>query len=103
MTSLTIETLEVPEGQQVVVAEDLLTVNLADGRVISVPLAWYPRLLYGSQDERNNWRFTGGKEGIHWPDLDEDISIKNIILGQRSGESQKSLKRWLESRGIMAL
>ena len=98
MTSLILETLEVPEAQRVLITNDCLTVNLSDGRTISVPIAWYPRLLHGSRNERNNWRLTGGKEGIHWPDLDEDISIKNIILGQPSGESQKSLQRWLESR-----
>ena len=98
MTSLILETLEVPEAQQVVITNDCLTVDLSDGRTISVPIAWYPRLLHGSQNERNNWRFTGGKEGIYWSDLDEDISIKNIILGQPSRKSQKSLQRWLESR-----
>ena len=98
MTSLIPETLEIPEAQQIVITDDSLTVDLSDGRTISVPLAWYPRLLHGSDKERNNWRLTGGKQGIHWSDLDEDISIKNIILGQPSGESQKSLQRWLESR-----
>ena len=98
MTSLILETLTVPEVQHVYVSDDSLTVDLSDGRTISVPLAWYPRLLHGSQNERNNWRLTGGKEGIHWPDLDEDISVKNVILGQPSGESQTSLQRWLESR-----
>ncbi len=98
MTSLISETLEIPEAQQVAITDDSLTVELSDGRTISVPLAWYPRLLHGSQKERNNWRLTGSKQGIHWSELDEDISIKNIILGQPSGESQKSLQRWLESR-----
>ena len=90
--------IDILKARQVAITDDSLTVNLSDDRIISVPLAWYPRLLHGSQDERNNWRLTGSKEGIHWPDLDEDISIKNIILGQPSGESQKSLKRWLELR-----
>ncbi|PZD75469.1 hypothetical protein C1752_00158 [Acaryochloris thomasi RCC1774] len=98
MTSLILETLDIPEAQQVTITDDSLTVDLADGRTISVPLAWYPRLLKGSSDERNNWRLTGSREGIHWPDLDEDVSVKNILLGQPSGESQKSLQRWLESR-----
>ncbi len=98
MTFLIPETLEIPEAQQVAITDDSLTIELSDGRTISVPLAWYPRLLHGSDQERNNWRLTGGKQGIHWSDLDEDISIKNIILGQPSGESQKSLQRWLESR-----
>ncbi|MEM9213702.1 MAG: DUF2442 domain-containing protein [Cyanobacteria bacterium P01_F01_bin.150] len=82
----------------VTVTDEFLTVDVMDGRVISAPLTWYPRLLNASQAERENWRLTGGKTGIHWPDLDEDISIRNIILGQPSGESQKSLQRWLKSR-----
>lgn len=97
-SSIMIDRLKITQVQQVAVTDDSLTVNLSDDRIISVPLAWYPRLLHGSQDARNNWRLTGSKEGIHWPDLDEDISIKNIILGHPSGESQKSLKRWLELR-----
>lgn len=98
MTSLMVETIEIPEIQKVVVNDDYLTVELSDGRNISVPLSWYPRLLNGSENERNNWRITGSKEGIHWPDLDEDISLKNLIFGQPSGESQKSFQRWLEQR-----
>ncbi|WP_339384757.1 DUF2442 domain-containing protein [Tychonema sp. LEGE 06208] len=68
------------------------------GRTISVPLAWYPRLWHSTPNDRNNWLFIGGNDGIHWPDIDEDISIKNIILGKPSGESQKSFQRWLEER-----
>lgn len=98
MTSLMVELLEIPQALQVVVTDDTLTVDLSDGRTISVPLAWYPRLLHGTQNERNNWRFIGGNEGINWRELDEDISVKNIILGQPSGESQKSFQRWLDER-----
>src|ERR1700683_1054930 len=78
--------------------EDALVVDLADGRTVSVPLAWYPRLLQGSPDERANHRFIGEGEGIHWPDLDEDVSVENILAGQPSGESSKSFARWLEGR-----
>lgn len=85
-----------PQILQVAISEDLLTVNLSDGRIISAPLAWYPRLLHSTPEERNNWRLTGSQEGIHWADLDEDISLKNLILGQPSGESQTSFQRWLE-------
>jgi hypothetical protein len=85
--------------QGVAVSEDALTVDLSDGRTISAPLAWYPRLLNGTDPERRNWRLIGGGEGIHWPDLDEDISLENLILGQPSGESQRSFQRWLEGRG----
>src|ERR1035441_3817406 len=78
--------------------EDTLVVDLADGRTVSVPLAWYPRLLQGSPDERANHRFIGEGEGIHWPDLDEDVSVENILAGKVSGESSKSFERWLEAR-----
>ncbi|MGF1536272.1 MAG: DUF2442 domain-containing protein [Elainellaceae cyanobacterium] len=98
MTSLTVELLEIPKIQQVTVAEDTLSADLSDGRTISVPLAWYPRLLHGSAEERNDYRLIGDGSGIHWNQLDEDISVKNLILGQSSGESQKSLQRWLSSR-----
>jgi len=85
-------------AQSLVVTEDSLIVDLSDGRSITVPLAWYPRLVYGRPEERNNWRWIGDREGIHWPDLDEDVSVENLILGQPSGESQDSFRRWLEKR-----
>jgi hypothetical protein len=80
------------------ITDDALTVDLADGRTISAPLAWYPRLLNGAPRERQNWRLIGMGEGINWPDLDEDISVENLVLGRPSGESQASFQRWLESR-----
>jgi hypothetical protein len=98
MTFLVTELIELVRIQNVIVTEDTLSVDLSDGRTISVPLAWYPRLLHGSVDERNNWRLIGGGQGIHWFSLDEDISIKNLILGQASSESQKSFQKWLEGR-----
>lgn len=98
MNSLTIELLEIPTIEQVTVTDDTLSADLSDGRTISVPLAWYPRLLHGSLEERNDYRFMGGGSGIHWNQLDEDVSIKNLILGQPSRESQKSFQRWLSSR-----
>ena len=82
----------------VVITGDNLTVELNDGRSISAPLAWYPRLLHGTPEERKNWRLIGNAEGIHWPDLDEDISIQNLLLGRPSGESQDSFKEWLDIR-----
>jgi hypothetical protein len=100
MTSLTIELSEVPMIQRVTVTDDTLSSDLSDGRTISVPLAWYPRLLHGSVEERNDWRFIGSGSGIHWNQLDEDISVRNLIFGQPSGESQKSFQRWLSSRGV---
>jgi len=97
---MTISGIEIrlARAKRVIVSADALTVDLADGRTISAPLAWYPRLLHGSLPERRNWRLIGEGEGIHWPDLDEDISIENLILGQPSGESQRSFKEWLETR-----
>jgi hypothetical protein len=90
--------IQVARAQQVAVSEDTLTVDLVDGRTISVPLGWYPRLLHGTPEERTLWRLIGGGEGIHWPDLDEDISVENLLAGKPSGESQRSLKQWLEER-----
>ncbi len=85
--------------QDVAVSEDALTVDLSDGRSISTPLAWYPRLWHGTEIERTHWRLIGQGEGIHWPDLDEDISVEGLIMGRPSNESQKSLRRWLDGRG----
>ncbi len=85
-------------AQHVDVTEDALIIDLVDGRTISAPLGWYPRLLYGTPEERNKWRLIGQGEGIHWPDLDEDISVENVLLGEPSGESQRSFGRWLEER-----
>ncbi len=68
------------------------------GRSISAPLAWYPRLAHGTAAERANWRLIGRAEGLHWPDLDEDISVDNLLTGTRSGESDRSFKQWLASR-----
>ena len=90
--------VSVPPAQDVTVTEGTLQVDLTDGRTISVPLAWYPRLQYGSPAERANWRWIGREEGIHWPDLDEDVSVEGLILGRPSGESQASFERWLATR-----
>jgi len=84
---------------QVTVTDDTLMVELSDGRSISVPLAWYPRLLNGTAKERSRWRLIGQGQGIHWPDLDEDISVENLLVGRPSAESQHSLKKWLRARG----
>lgn len=94
MSSLVVEA----KALNVRVTDGCLSVDLEDGRTISVPLAWYPRLMHGTDAERSNWRFIGDKEGVHWPDLDEDLSLENLLLGKPSGESQASFKRWLERR-----
>ena len=96
MSSLTVEA----RAQKVIVEDDALIVDLSDGRTISVPLAWYPRLLHGKTEERNNWRLIGDGEGMHWPDLDQDISVQNLLQGKPSGESQTSFRRWLESHEV---
>ena len=85
-------------AQGVSLTADSLVVDLVDGRTVSIPVAWYPRLLHGSEAERTNWHLIGVGEGIHWPDLDEDISVDDLLGGYPSGESQTSLERWLRSR-----
>lgn len=85
--------------KDVQISEDTLRVELLDARTLSVPLAWFPRLLHGTKSERGHWRLIGQGEGIHWPDLDEDISVDNLLTGQPSAESQASLRKWLEQRG----
>jgi hypothetical protein len=87
-----------PEALNVVVSDDTLTVDLVDGRTLSVPIAWYPRLAHGTAAERQNWSVVGRGEGVHWTDLDEDISIEGLLAGRASGESQASLEKWLRSR-----
>lgn len=97
---MTISSVEiaVPAITGVSVTPDTLTADMEDGRTISVPLAWYPRLLEASPEERINFRLIGKGVGIHWESLDEDISSENLIAGRRSGESPKSFARWLAAR-----
>ena len=97
MSSSTTEILIV-RAEVVTITDDALAVELSDGRSISAPLAWYPRLLHGTPEERSRWRLIGGGSGIHWPALDEDISVENLLAGRASGESQRSLKRWPKQR-----
>jgi hypothetical protein len=85
-------------AQGITVSDESLVVDLVDGRTVSVPLAWYPRLHHGSTEERANWRLIGRGEGIHWPDLDEDLSVAGLLAGRGSGETQDSLRQWLEKR-----
>lgn len=98
---MTFSEIEIGEAlaDQVAATEDALVVDLVDGRTITVPLAWFPRLVHGTPAERVNCRIIGRGEGIHWPDLDEDISVHSLIAGRQSGESQQSLRRWLQLRG----
>ena len=97
MTTLAIK-LDLPYAENVMVTEDTLNVDLSDGRTISVPLTWFPRLVHASREQRDNWRLIGRGHGIHWDDIDEDVSVEGIITGRPSGESQSSFKKWLEER-----
>ena len=91
--------LQSPRAQQLTFDDESMIVDFVDGRTLIIPLEWYPRLLHGTPKERSNWRFIGKGEGIHWPELDEDIRIENLLAGKPSGESQSSLRRWLRQRG----
>src|SRR5947209_8238690 len=97
MTSSTVESREAL-AKRVEVTNDTLAVELDDGRTIAVPLAWFPRLRHATVRERKSWRLIGGGRGIHWPAVDEDISVANLLAGNPSGESQASLKKWLAGR-----
>lgn len=87
-----------PRAVNVVVTDDTLTVDLEDGQTISVPIGWFPRLAYGSAEERANFQISGAGRGIHWPDLDEDVGVEGLLLGKKSTESPSSFKKWLEQR-----
>ena len=85
-------------AKDVRLTDHTLTVELNDGRSVSVPLAWYPRLAHSRPAERRCWELIGAGIGIHWPDLDEDVSVEALLLGERSGESEESLRRWRAAR-----
>ena len=90
--------MDVPDIEDVSVSDDTLTVELSDGRTLSVPLAWYPRLSHANASERLNWRLIGRGRGIHWEEIDEDVSVEGLLAGKPSGESQSSFKKWLTAR-----
>ena len=87
-----------PEVSDVAVSEETLQVELSDGRTLSVPVGWYPRLASATERERANWVIMDEGHGIHWRDLDEDVSPAGLLAGHPSRESQTSLKRWLRAR-----
>jgi hypothetical protein len=101
MTTLLIDSSAL-KATAISVTDDTLLIELADGRSVSAPLAWYPRLMHGTQQERANHRLIGSGEGIHWPDLDEDISVEGVLAGRASRESQRSFQKWMESRAAKA-
>jgi hypothetical protein len=96
MTTLAVK-IDLPYAESVMITEDTLNVDLSDGRTISVPLTWFPRLVHATQEQRDKWRLIGRGHGIHWDDIDEDISVEGLIAGRPSGESQSSFKKWLEA------
>jgi hypothetical protein len=89
---------EAAQAVRVKVSEGAIVVELADGRTLTAPIGWYPRLLHATAHERRNWELIGQGEGIHWPDLDEDLSVAGLLAGRPSGESQSSLEKWLATR-----
>ncbi len=90
--------VNVSYADDIKVTEDTLIAELHDGRIISVPLSWYPRLTHATPAERDNWELIGDGQGIHWPDLDEDISMEMLLAGSMSGESPQGFQRWLEAK-----
>lgn len=90
--------LSLPRITNVLVTDDTVSVDLEDGRTISVPIAWYPRLAHGTPEERAHFQISGAGYGIHWPELDEDIGIEGLLLGKKSSESPVSFERWLQRR-----
>ncbi|MDP1606383.1 MAG: DUF2442 domain-containing protein [Rhodocyclaceae bacterium] len=87
--------IAIPHAIGVHVSEDALSVDLEDGRTLTAPLGWYPRLVRATPEERGHWRLIGPGTGIHWEDVDEDISVEGLLRGKPSGESQRSFERWL--------
>jgi hypothetical protein len=88
----------IPLALNVVVKSDTLSVDLSDGRTISAPLGWFPRLAHATASERKKWRLIGKGQGVHWDDIDEDISVAGLLAGKPSGESQASFEKWLRGR-----
>ena len=75
--------------KDVTISEDTVSVNLMDGRTITVPLTWYPRLLNATPEQRKNWHVSGGGYGIHWPDIDEDLSTEGLLRGSPAPQKSK--------------
>ena len=98
MSTSRVEHPQAPLARRVECSDQMLTVELSDGRTISVPLEWFPRLRHGRPDERKRWELIGEGDGIHWPDLDEDLSVEGLLAGRRSMESARSFEKWLQKR-----
>ncbi len=97
MSSSNVEIQEA-RAQSVTVSDEALSVDLVDGRTIIVPLVWLPRLWHGTREERNRFEIFGDGAYIHWPELDEDLTVAGLLAGRQSGESPQSLKKWLAAR-----
>jgi hypothetical protein len=93
-------TLTLARVLDVTVTDDTLSVDMEDGRTISVPIGWYPRLAHGTPAERANFQISGAGYGIYWPDLDEDIGVEGLLLGKKSAESPGSFRQWLQRRKL---
>jgi hypothetical protein len=97
MSSSAVDAQE-PRARSVKVDAEAISVDLVDGRTIIVPLIWYPRLWHGSAQERSHCELSGDGAYLHWPDLEEDLTVAGLLAGRRSGEGPESLKKWLEAR-----
>lgn len=91
-----------PRIDHVHVTDSALRVYLSDGRMLSCPLAWFPRLLHGTLAERNHYVLGRDDTTIHWPDLDEDMELSRLFVGGKNAETETSIQRWLASRQIGA-
>ncbi len=91
-----------PKIDHVHVTDNALNIYIQDGRVMSFPLAWFPRLLHGTPAERNHYVVFGEDDVIHWPELDEDIDLMRLLEGGKSVESERSIQQWLLSRQQMS-
>ena len=99
--STSVVEMEIPDAIYVEMSESTLSVGLSDGRTISVPIDWYPRLAHATEKERANWRIIGTGHGVHWEDIDEDISVEGLLARSPSAESQSSLEKWLKARRLL--
>ena len=99
-TGMNSSAVEISEAraESLTLTDEALTVDLRDGRTIIVPLVWFPRLWHGTPQERGQFEIIGAGAYIHWPDLDEDLTVAGLLEGRKSGESLQSLKQWLDSR-----
>lgn len=87
-----------PRILNVVVTATSIQVDLNDGRTVLLPIGWYPRIEMSDANERARWRLVADGLGVHWEDIDEDLSVENVLLGRPSAESQTSLQAWLSGR-----